>query len=76
MRKRIHTVRKYTNLKEMLNVTGKIFGDNPAYMYKTDVKDEYRTISHKEFRDEINALGTRLIDLGLRRKKNISNFRK
>ena len=48
---------KFTDLKDMLNQTGEVYGDRPAYIFKTEEKGKFRTITHKEFRDEINALG-------------------
>ena len=63
MRKPIHKFTKYSDLKEMLQESGKKFGDRPAYIFKTEKKDKFMEITHKEFRDEINNLGTKLIDI-------------
>ena len=60
---------KYTDLKDMLKQTGEAYGDRPAYIFKTEEKGKFRTITHKEFRDEINALGTVLINMGLKDKR-------
>ena len=60
---------KFTDLKDMLNQTGEVYGDRPAYIFKTEEKGKFRTITHKEFRDEINNLGTKLIDMGLKDKR-------
>ena len=60
---------KFTDLKDMLKQTGEIYGDRPAYIFKTEKEGEFRTITHKEFRDEINALGTALIKMGLKDKR-------
>ena len=60
---------KYTALKDMLKQTGEAYGDRPAYIFKTEEKGKFRTITHKEFRDEINALGTVLINMGLKDKR-------
>ena len=69
MRKPIHKFTKYSDLKEMLQESGKKFGDTPAYIFKTEKKDKFMEITHKEFRDEINNLGTKLIDMGLKDKR-------
>ena len=69
MRKPNHKYMEFTDLKEMLKKTGEIYADRPAYMYKTDKEDCFRYITHKEFRDDINALGTSLINLGLKNKR-------
>ena len=60
---------EFKDLKDMLNKTGKLFKDRPAYIFKTDKEGVFDSISHKQFRDEINALGTALIDLGLKDKR-------
>lgn len=60
---------KYTDLKDMLKQTGEVYGDRPAYRFKTEKKGEFRIITHKEFRDDINALGTALIKMGLKDKR-------
>lgn len=60
---------KFTDLKDMLKQSGEAYGDRPAYIFKTDKEGEFRTITHKEFRDEINALGTALVKMGLKDKR-------
>ena len=60
---------KFTDLKDMLKQTGEVYGDRPAYIFKTEEKGKFRTITHKEFRENINALGTTLIQMGLKDKR-------
>ena len=60
---------KFTDLKDMLNQTGEVYGDRPAYIFKTEEKGKFRIITHKEFRENINALGTTLIQMGLKDKR-------
>ena len=69
MREPIHKVPKYENLKEMLQKTQEIYGSRPAYRYKTEMPGEFREITHKEYREEINNLGTALISIGLKNKR-------
>ena len=57
-----------TDLKDMLNKTGELYGDRPGYKIKVGEK-EYKTYTHKEIRDMINYLGTALISLGLKDKR-------
>ena len=58
---------KFTDLKDMLKQTGEVYGNRPAYIFKDN--GSMKTISHKEFRDEINALGTVLMNMGLKDKR-------
>ena len=69
MRKQIYKHEGYKNLKEMLEKTGQKFGNRPAYIFKTEEEGKFREITHKEFRDDINALGTQLIKMGLKDKR-------
>ena len=57
-----------TDLKDMLEKTGKLYGDRPGYKIKIG-EGKYKTYTHKEIRDMINYLGTALISLGLKDKR-------
>ena len=69
MRKPVYKVEKYTDIRDMLRKSGEKYGDRPAYIFRTDVPGKFREITHKEFRNQVNQLGTRLIDLGLKDKR-------
>lgn len=69
MRKPVHEFVKYRDIKDMLKISGEKHAQRPAYMLKTDKPGEFREVTHKEFRDQINYLGTKLIDIGLKGKK-------
>lgn len=56
------------DLKDMLAKTKEMFADRPAYKIKT-APGEYRIITHGEAHEMIDALGTALIDLGLKGKR-------
>ena len=59
---------KIENLKEMLKKSGEKYGEKEAYKIKIE-KNKYKIYTHKEIRQMINYLGTRLIDLGLKNKR-------
>ena len=67
--KRIHKYTEYRDLKDMLKKSGEKYADRPAYVFKTDKKDEFRYITHKEVRLDVDALGTKLIEIGLKGKR-------
>lgn len=69
MREPVHKVQKYNNLKEMLEKSGEKYGDRPAYIFKTEEPGKFNKITHKEYREDINSLGTALIDMGLKNKR-------
>lgn len=69
MQKRIHEILEITDLKDMLKKSGELYGDRPAYRFKTDVEGKFDIITHKEFREMVDAFGTALIKLGLKGKR-------
>ena len=60
---------KFTDLKDMLKQTGEVYGDKTAYIFKTEEKGKFKEITHAEFRNQINSLGTALIQMGLKDKR-------
>lgn len=68
MNKRIYDYLEIKNLKDMLNKTGKLYANKPAYRIKVE-EGKYQIYTHKEVRDMINNLGTSLINLGLKGKR-------
>ena len=69
MKLETHDLKDITNLKELFNKTGEWYEQRPAYKLRGKQKGIYQLITHKEFCDDINALGTALIDLGLKGKR-------
>lgn len=68
MSKRIYDYLEIKDLKDMLNKTEKLYANRPAYKIKIE-EGKYQVYTHKEVRDMINALGTALINLGLKGKR-------
>ena len=68
MNKRIYDYLEIKDLKDMLNKTEKLYANRPAYKIKIE-EGKYKVYTHKEVRDMINALGTSLINLGLKGKR-------
>ena len=69
MENRIYEPMHIENLKDMLKKSGNLYGNRPAFKFKTEKPGEFKIITHKEFRKDIDYLGTALIDLGLRYKR-------
>ena len=67
-KKKLYKVEPITDLKDMLNKSYDKYKDNVAFKYKIS-KDEIKTITYKEFIDDVNALGTQLIKMGLLGKR-------
>ena len=68
MSKKIYDYLEIKDLKDMLNKTEKLYANRPAYKIKIE-EGKYQVYTHKEVRDMINALGTSLINLGLKGKR-------
>ena len=58
----------YDNLRDMINKTTEKFSDKTAFVVKRKKEGEvsYRDVTFKEYKEDINALGTALISLGLK----------
>jgi len=68
-KRKLHTVDKITDLKDMLNKSGEKYKDKPAFKLKTDIPDEFRTITYDTLLEQVNSLGTELINIGLMGKR-------
>ena len=68
MEERLYEYMEITDLKDMLNKSGEKYGEKIAYKIKIE-KEKYKTFTHKEVRQMINSLGTKLIDMGLKDKR-------
>ena len=54
---------KVTDIKDMLKKTGELYGDRPAYRFRTEKPGVFKEITHKEVRNSVNCLGTALVSL-------------
>lgn len=65
----LYDVRPINNLKEMLTSSVQLFGDKPAFLIKHKGGECYQPVSFMQFKHDVDALGTALINLGLKGKK-------
>lgn len=62
-----YEVRSISDLKDMLEKSARLFGDRNAFWIKT--KDEtYKGITYREFKQDVDAFGTKLVEMGLKDK--------
>lgn len=66
---RYHEVRKIVTIKELISSSTKLFGDNPAFLVKKEKGGKYFEVTYKVLKHNIEALGTRLKNLGLSGQK-------
>lgn len=64
-----YPVREIKDLRDMVTSSVKLYGEAAAYLQKDKPGGTFRPISYRRFFDEMEALGTRLVDLGLSGKK-------
>ena len=67
--KPIHNISNIKNLKDMISQSEKLYAERPAYKIRLGKKDSYKTITYREFKEEVDALGTSLINMGLKGKR-------
>lgn len=63
----IRKVRDISNLKDMLEQSTKLFGEKDAFWLKAK-NDSYEGVTYKDLKNEVDALGTALVKLGLKDK--------
>ena len=68
MSEKLYDYIKITDLKDMLKKSGKKYENEIAYQIKKEA-GTYQNITHKEVREMIDALGTALINMGLKNKR-------
>ncbi len=64
MTKPFYKVREFRDLRELMDMSVQLYPDRYAFEVNRDNGEHY-FITYKDYRDEINALGTALFDLGL-----------
>lgn len=60
---------KFKDLREMLNNTCKNYGNRPAFYVDGNNLENSKIITYKEYQNNINSLGTALIEMGLKGKR-------
>ena len=61
-------VREITDLKDMLNSSCELYADRVAFLRKEKPGEAYKEVTYKQLKEDVDALGTALIDLGLKDK--------
>lgn len=69
MEKELYEYIEISDLKDMLNKTRNLYKDKPAYKLRGEKPGTFKIIKHDEVREMIDALGTSLINMGLKNKR-------
>lgn len=65
----LYTYREITDLKDMVNSSAELFSEKDAYLIKTVQGGEYHPIKYKQVKEDIDAIGTAFISMGLKGSK-------
>lgn len=61
----LYEVRKIDTLRDMLAGSAELYGNDTAFLVKTEEGGPYKPITYAHFQEDVIAMGTALIDLGL-----------
>ncbi len=61
--------REIANLKEMLNTSAELYSENAAFWVKKEKGEQYSPIKYKQLKEDVDALGTALMNMGLLGRK-------
>ncbi|MCX7773903.1 MAG: AMP-binding protein [Clostridia bacterium] len=63
---KLYEVRRIKDLRDMVQQSAEIYGDLDAFLVKSPATGKLRNVSFRQFQNDINYLGTALVDLGLK----------
>ena len=67
--KKIYDYEELKNIKQLILRSEEKYGDEIAFKFKKETKGEFGTITYKQYIEDIKALGTALISIGLKDKR-------
>lgn len=65
----LYEFREISDLKDMVNSSAELFSEKDAYLVKLVTGGAYTPIKYKKFKEDIDALGTKFIEMGLKGKR-------
>lgn len=65
----LYEYRPITDLKDMVDSSAQLFSEKDAYLVKNTPGGQYIPIKYGQFKKDIDGLGTKLTDMGLRGRK-------
>lgn len=60
-----HPIREVKHLKEMIHNSASLYPNHPAFLVKREKAGPYHQIKYKQLQHDIDALGTKLLSMGL-----------
>ena len=65
----LYPTRDVSDIKEMLRVSSRLHKNKAAYLVKDIPGTDFRPITFGQLREDVDALGTKFLDMGLKGKK-------
>ena len=65
----LYEFRPVSDLKDMLNTSAELYADRAAYLIKEVLGGEYKPIYFPQVKSDVDSLGTKFIEMGLKGKK-------
>ncbi|MDO4544936.1 MAG: AMP-binding protein [Bacillota bacterium] len=65
----LYRMRYINDLRDMVCSSAEMYGDDPAFLVKDRPGGEYRPVSYIQFKEDVDCLGTKFIQMGLKDKK-------
>ncbi len=69
LKAKYHEVREIRSLKDMLESSVSLYSARSAFLVKKKKGEAYNHITYAEFKNDVDSLGTKLIELGLKDSK-------
>ena len=71
MKNKLYNPVEFKNLRDVINNSVKLYSDKNAFVIKEkkDKEVSYKNITYKEFKKDIDSLGTALLNMGLKGKR-------
>lgn len=65
----LYQMRYINDLRDMVHSSAELYGDKTSFLVKDKPRGEYRPVSFNQLKSDIDCLGTKLIEMGLKDKK-------
>ncbi|HWQ78443.1 MAG TPA: AMP-binding protein [Anaerovoracaceae bacterium] len=65
LKAKYHEIREIESLKDMLDSSARLYSERPAFLVKKEKGGDYFQITYAQFKNDIDALGTKLLSMGL-----------
>jgi Long-chain acyl-CoA synthetases (AMP-forming) len=69
LKSKYHEIREIKSLKDLLNSSVRLYSERPAFLVKKVKGGPYCHINYAQVKNDVDALGTKLIDMGLKDAK-------